>query len=333
MGQGSSLGAIVYPIRPMRMLITGGFGYLGSRLAQYFALQDGYDIVLGSRTSQKAPAWLPQASVINIPWDSPSGLDDVCAGVDVIIQAAGVNAQDCATDPVGAFEFNAVATGRLLQAAIQQGIKRFIYISTAHVYGSPLIGRITENSCPNSLHPYATSHRGGEDIVRYAHQRGQIEGIVVRLSNAFGAPSHKDANCWMLLVNDLCRQLIQTRKLALQSSGLQSRDFITMNNVARAIDHLLNLPSLAIADGLFNLGGGRSITVLEMAELISERGQTEFGIDVKVTRPEPGKNDKLTSLVFDITKLQQTGFKLTDNMNFEIDNTLRLCTEMSGDLI
>lgn len=317
----------------MRILITGGFGYLGSRLAQYFASQGGYDIVLGSRTSQKAPEWLPQAGVINIPWDSPSGLDDVCAGVDAIIQAAGLNAQDCYADPVAALAFNGAATGRLLQAAVRQKVKRFIYISTAHVYGSPLEGWITEGSCPTSLHPYATSHRAGEDLVRHAQQRDQIEGIVVRLSNAFGAPSHKNANCWMLLVNDLCRHLVRTRQLVLQTSGLQSRDFIAMQDVARAMDHLLHSPSTTIGNGLFNLGGGRSLTVLEMAELVAERGRTVFGIDAQITRPEPSKDEKVSSLIFDISKLQQTGFKLIGNMNLEIDKTLRLCSGSSGDIL
>lgn len=314
----------------MKLLITGGFGYLGARLAQHFASQEGYDVVLGSQTSRQSPEWLPQARVKQIPWGSSDGLEEACTGIDAIIQAAGVNARDCATNPVGAFEFNAVGTGRLLHAAIRQKVKRFIYISTAHVYGSPLMGRITEDTCPISLHPYATSHRAGEDLVRHAHQSGQIKGVVVRLSNAFGVPSHKDANCWMLLVNDLCRQLIQTRKLVLQSSGLQSRDFIAMQGVARAMEHLLKSPATAIGNGLFNLGGGRSLTVLEMAELIAERGRIGFGIDAKITRPEPSKDEKISPLIFDISKLQQTGFKLIDNINLEIDNTLRLCSGPLG---
>ena len=77
-----------------------------------------------------------------------------------------MNAQNCVTDPVAALEVNAVATARLLQAAIRQGAKRFIYLSTAHVYGSSLSGVITEETCPASLCPYAASHRAGEDVVR-----------------------------------------------------------------------------------------------------------------------------------------------------------------------
>lgn len=323
------MGAIVHPIRPMRMLITGGFGYLGSRLAQYFASQGGYDIILGSRTSQKDPDWLPQASVINIPWDSPFGLDEVCAGFDVIIQAAGLNAQDCYADPVAALAFNGAATGRLLQAAIRQKVERFIYISTAHVYGSPLEGRIAEESCPTSLHPYATSHRAGEDMVRHAHQRGQIEGIVVRLSNAFGAPAHKDANCWMLLVNDLCRQAVQTHKLVLRSSGLQQRDFITLEDVGCATEHLLGLTREQYDDSLFNLGGG-SLSVLEMTQRIEARCLAVLGFGPEIVRPEPAMNEQIASLQYVCEKLRKTGFSLKGVMDKELDNTLIMCSRIWG---
>lgn len=333
MGRRRSLGAVICPLRPMRILITGGFGYIGSRLAQHFAAQSRYNIVLGSRNCEEVPAWLPQVNIVNIPWDSPSSLEETCAGFDVIIHAAGMNAQDSYTDPIAALQFNGVMTGALLQAAIRQKAKRFIYISTAHVYGSPLEGWITEESCLRSLHPYATSHRAGEDMVRYAHELGQIEGIVVRLSNAIGVPSYKDVNCWTLLVNDLCRQLVKSGRLVLQSSGQQYRNFITIQDVARAIEHLLKSASSVIGNGLFNLGGARSFTVIEMAELIAERGRITFGVNAKISRQEFSESiqcNKIEPLIYDITKLQQTGYRLIENMDLEIDNTLRLCAEMSG---
>jgi UDP-glucose 4-epimerase len=313
----------------VKLLITGGFGYLGSRLAQYFASQGGYDIVLGSRASQDVPEWSPQARVVNIPWDSAGGLDDACAGVDVIIQAAGLNAQACYSDPVAALEFNGAATGRLLQTAIRQKVRRFIYVSTAHVYSSPLEGRITEESCPASLHPYATSHRAAEDLVRHAQQRELIEGIVVRLSNAFGAPAHKDANCWMLLVNDLCRQAVQTRKLELRSSGLQQRDFITLEDVACAAGHLIGLTREQYGDGLFNLGGA-SLSVWEMTQRIAARCRAVLGFSPEIVRPEPALNERIASLHYDCTKLRKTGFRLTGVMDNELDNTLLMCSQTWG---
>ena len=108
-------------------------------------------------------------------------------------------------------DFNGVATKRLVEAASRAGVKKFIYLSTAHVYASPLVGTITEQTLPNNSHPYASSHLAGESAVLNADERGVIQGVVMRLSNAYGAPMHKGVNCWMLVVNDLCRQAVQTR--------------------------------------------------------------------------------------------------------------------------
>jgi UDP-glucose 4-epimerase len=158
-----------------KILITGGMGYVGGRLAVHLA-QAGHQIVLGSRNASSPPVWLPQAEVLQIAWGDAGALEQSCDGVDVVIHAAGMNAQDCAADPAAALGFNGVATARLVAAACRAGVQRFIYLSTAHVYASPLVGAITEETCPRNMHPYATSHIAGEHAVLYANQHKQIRG-------------------------------------------------------------------------------------------------------------------------------------------------------------
>ncbi|SVE58312.1 uncharacterized protein METZ01_LOCUS511166, partial [marine metagenome] len=127
----------------MRILITGGFGYIGAKLAAYL-FQNGHHVVLGSQRVLTSPNWLPQTEVVNTIWEDEKALTKICQGVDAIIHAAGMNAQDCSSDPVSALRFNGLATSRILRSAIHAGISRFIYLSTAHVYGDPLIGVIDE---------------------------------------------------------------------------------------------------------------------------------------------------------------------------------------------
>ena len=199
----------------MNLLITGSFGYLGGRVTHYLAGQPQYSLLLGSRTKREVFHWCNQAETIEINWDSDASLNEVCTNIDAVVHLAGINAQACIANPATAFEVNALLTAKLVQAAVKKGVQRFIHLSTAHVYAAPLAGNITEETCPANLHPYATSHRAGEDVVRFAHQRGEIEGIVVRLSNAFGMPMDKAVNCWMLLVSDLCRQAVMERQMKL----------------------------------------------------------------------------------------------------------------------
>lgn len=311
----------------MKLLLTGGMGYLGSRLAQFISLQAGYEIVLGTRSEIMAPHWLPEVKVVQTRWSTASVLDEITSGVDTVIHLAGMNAQDCASDPAAAMEVNAVNTARLLQAAIRQGVKRFIYLSTAHVYGSPLAGVITEETCPASLHPYATSHRAGEDVVRAAHQGKSIEGVVIRLSNAFGAPAYIDANCWILLVNDLCRQSVTNHTMVLRSSGMQRRDFITLEDTCRAITHLQKLPVDKLGDGLFNVGGDWSPTILEMTQRVAERFQIITGIRPEILRKEADNSESTAVLKYGIKKLIDSGFKPKGNNNVdsELDGLIRFC--------
>ena len=312
-----------------RVLVTGGLGYLGSRLTGFLESRAKYNVIPVSR-QKICPSECFRSDILHIDWRSATSLDGICRHVGVIIHLAGMNAPDCAADPVAALEVNGLGTARLLDAAIRQGVKRFIYVSTAHVYGAALEGKITEDTCPTNVHPYASSHRAGEDVVRYAHCHGAIEGIVVRLSNAYGAPAHKDANCWMLLVNDLCRQAVTRGRLGLKSAGTQRRDFVTLEDVCRAVEHLMTLSSREIGDGLFNVGGGWAPTVLEMASLIAERCKYVLGFRPEIVRPGDARGHGSARLDYRIDKLLATGFELKSNRNEEVDMTLKMCHRFFG---
>lgn len=308
----------------MRILITGGFGFVGGRLAERLA-QVGHEIILGTRHSIDSPEWLQQAEVTKIAWDDEVALERLCDGVDVIIHAAGMNAQDCAVDPVGALAFNGLTTARLVAAATRASVKKFIYLSTAHVYANPLVGTITEETCPRNLHPYATSHLAGEQAVLSAHSRDELQGIVLRLSNAFGAPMHKDANCWLLLVNDLCKQALETRKLVLRTSGLQRRDFIGLSEVCYVAEKLVVFDKHT-QPAVFNVGAGESQLVLEMAKLIQQRCTEVLGFTPELQHKQRGVDEQDTTLIYRSDNLNTLGISWKSQTNtVEIDNLLLFC--------
>jgi UDP-glucose 4-epimerase len=309
----------------MRILITGGFGFVGGRLATHLA-QAGHQIILGSRHSISSPDWLKQAEVAKIAWDDEVTLERSCDGVDVIIHAAGMNAQDCAADPIAALAFNGLVTARLVATASQASVKKFIYLSTAHVYANPLVGTITEETCPRNLHPYATSHLAGEQAVLSSHSRGELQSIVLRLSNAFGSPMHKYANCWMLLVNDLCKQVVQTRKLVLHTSGLQQRDFISLTGVCQVTEQLVIDHTELKQANVFNVGAGVSQSVLEMAKLIQQRCAEVLGFTPELQRKQRGVDDQLSTLTYRTDNLSTLGISCKSQTNtVEIDKLLQFC--------
>jgi len=279
--------------------------------------------------AKSPPEWLRKAEVIKMDWDDCDALASICVGCDVIIHAAGMNAQDSIANPTEALAFNGAGTARLLVAGCKARVKRFIYLSTVHVYGSPLEGTITEDLPPLNPHPYATSHLAGESAVLYATKNKKIEGLVLRLANAFGAPAGAEANCWMLLVNDLCRQAVIFRNMTLRSTGLQRRDFVTLQDVSRVVAHMIDIPNSNIGDGLFNVGSGKSLRVIDMMEVIQKRCRVVLGYTPEIIRPLPAENEQSPSLDCRIDRLLSTGFKLKGDPHLEIDDILRMCNAYS----
>jgi UDP-glucose 4-epimerase len=303
------------------VLITGGLGYLGGRIC--CSLQDAWSLRIGTRRTQR-PSWLHAGELVPLELGSEKDLAAACDGVCHVVHLAALNENDSLADPERALLVNGLGTAKLLRAATRAGVERFIYFSTAHVYGK-LAGTISESSLPRPVHPYAISHHAGEDFVLAAQDERRLTGIVVRLSNSLGAPADPDVNRWTLIANDLCRQAVTHGTLTLRTSGVQRRDFIALSDVCRAVQHLLAIPPERCGDGLFNLGGESPLQVFELAEFIADCCQKVLGFRPPILRPQPPPGETVAALDYRIDKLKRTGFQLSGDFAAEIDATLKLC--------
>ena len=313
------------------VLITGGLGYVGGRVAEYLSANTDYKLrITTRRNTAQTPNWLRNGEVVHLDLMSDKDLESVCVAVKYIVHTAALNEVDSGTDPELALTVNGLGSLRLLRMAEKAGAKRFIYFSTAHVYGAPLRGVITETNVPRPVHPYAITHKTAEDFVLAAHDRKVLTGIVLRLSNGFGVPIRPDVKRWTLLVNDLCRQAVTTRKLVLRSAGVQRRDFITLFDVSRAVSHFISLPVDECDDGLFNLGGECSLRIIDIAKLIAERCHEILGFKPEIILPKSPSKETSYMLEYCIEKLKSTGFVPNGSMNTEIDATLLFCQREFG---
>ena len=269
----------------MHVLITGASGLVGSRIAKHLSSK-GIDLRLASRSH--IPYSLTNSSSFQLDWNSQESFDSACEDIDVCIHAAGLNAQDCDADPVAAFQVNGVGSARLRLAANRAGVRRIIYFSTAHVYRSPLVGTITEDCRTLNLHPYAQSHLAGESALYSYPDLTGPETLVLRMSNAFGAPLHPSANCWGLLANDLCKQAVLTRSLRLSTPGWQPRDFLPLSLVCSVTEQLLDTYIPSPTYHIFNLGGS-SMLVRDFAKFIQLQAANLFGekpsLDIPASNP------------------------------------------------
>lgn len=281
----------------MKILITGGYGFIGGRLVQSL-VNEGHQIAVGTRRKCPSSLWQTDINIVYLDWGNKDQIKQACKSVDVVIHAAGINSKNCLRDPIAALEFNGHATDRLVSASIEAEVKCFIYLSTAHVYCDPLEGRITENHKASNMHPYAASHFIGEQSVLKVNDSGRMRGLVLRLSNVIGAPIHKDVDCWDLLVNDLCRQAVKNRRLILHTDGQQERDFIGLSEVCREISWIISNHSQIQDRYIFNIGSGASKTVISMAQLVQRRCVEIFGFEPKLTANKIKSHDKKQKLLY-----------------------------------
>lgn len=309
------------------VLLTGGFGNLGGRIAATLHESGNWNIRLASRTAHRAPLWAPSAEVVHMDLINNLGVEDACKDTSLIIHLAALNDREAAANPEMAEAVSGKGTQLLSESAARSGTTHFVFMSTAHVYGSPLVGELSETSATKCTHPYATSHLSGENVVAQFHQRGDFLGIRLRCANGFGFPQDKSANIWHALVNDLCKQAVEQGSITLQTSGIQQRNFIPISDVCASIPHFVRLDQAKLSDGLFNLGIANSTSVYEMAKYIAHRSQAVLGVDPPISRPQVTPEDNGSDLDFQINKLISSGFTPMNNIDFEIDNLLRLCQE------
>lgn len=132
----------------------------------------------------------------------------------------------------------------------------------------------------------------------------------------------------MLLTNDLCKQAVKLRCMTLRSFGLQRCDFVSLHDGARVVDHMLELPSTKIGSGLFNVGSGQSMLVIDMVHLTQTRCKTLLYFTPKIIRPQPVKNEQNPDLDYRRDRLLNADFILNGNASSEIDAILLMCNEI-----
>lgn len=313
-------------VKKNRILITGGFGFIGGRLAQYLSAGSDIEVLIASRENRDIPDWLNKGKVLRIDWNSSASIAASCRDVNTIIHTAGLNSQECSKEPERAFLVNACYTARLLSATRRQGVSRFIYLSTVHVYDSRLSGQISEQTATANDHPYAASHRAAETLVSYCCRDSGIKPFILRLSNAFGAPISPDVNCWQLVINDLCKQAVQCKQMKIRSTGLQMRDFIPLSQVCTSIGELINNNIESENQQVFNLSSGNSTSIIDMAVNIQSRCHSLFGYSPPIIRETSTLPSSKEFLIIRNDRIKPfLNLPLHKNGD-EIDNLLRFCS-------
>ena len=286
----------------MKVLITGGFGYLGENIAK-FLKEKGYDIRIFSIKHHESKKEKYETQIGNIL--SKIDLKKACKGVDHIIHLAALsNPEMCKKDPLSALEINGFGTRNVLEVGEEIGIKKFIYVSSFHVYGNSK-GKITEETPTKPLNDYGITKLLGELYCRQISKK--MNYVILRLSNSYG-PSLSDSG-WNLVVNNLCKQCYKNKEIILKSKGVQKGNFVSINDINQAIHLILKEKPERIKGEIFNVGGNDTISISELANIVAQLYKEAYGKDAKIIIPKDVENKPLIDFDYRFDKIKNIGYE------------------------
>lgn len=298
------------------LVVTGASGYLGSYLLRS-ASRRGY---AAQGVVRAQVPWL-EASVQQVAPLLPEA-DAAVEGADTVVHLAAPNETSFRTDPAAALQETVAMSRSVARACARTGVRRLLCVSTVHVYGSALRpgAWITEETPPAPIADYGRSRLISEQVM--LDEAVGIQLVILRLTNGVGCPVSLLVDRWTLVANDLCRQAATSGRLRLAHPG-QWRDFIPLDAVANVIlDGSNKANEQRLGPGIYNLSAGRSITVLELAQLIAAEAKDmklQVSIDAPVETADPPYR-------VDNSKIRHTGLLPDDlSLSGELRNTVALC--------
>lgn len=281
----------------MRVLVTGGAGYIGSHTAKALARAGHEPVVFDNLSTghQWAVKWGP---LIEADLANEAAIRDslIKYAIDAVIHfAACAYVGDSMHDPGKYFQNNVVHSLNLLRAMNEAGVKKIVFSSSCATYGMPESLPINEDHPLNPVNPYGESKRMMENMLRWYGEIHGFKWISLRYFNAAGADREGEIG----EVHDPETHLIplaigaaldESRKLAVFGTdyptpdGTAIRDYIHVADLASA--HLLALESMdRIHNQIFNLGTGTGVSVQEIVNLVSRLASRRIELVYEPRRP------------------------------------------------
>ena len=247
------------------ILLSGSTGFLGGYLKKYYESLNYNVITIGRRNSDIkydfANGILTSALVEKIKSED----------IDLFIHAAASNELYCKPEDILCYRVNVEGVKCALEMCRRSCINGFVYISTCHIYGR-LVGNITESIVPKPINDYGLSHLLAEQLVQMYSRNYDLETLIVRPSNIYSVPQ-TNINRWTLVPNCFCKDVFENKKLVINTSGKQMRNFVHIKSVA---DDILMFKN---CNNVINSYGNEVLSIRDVAYKVLEVAKNKFGIE------------------------------------------------------
>ncbi|MBK8026133.1 MAG: SDR family NAD(P)-dependent oxidoreductase [Chloroflexi bacterium] len=286
-----------------RILITGGAGFIGGHFAEHL-LRSGDQVVIldnlstGVKTNVPAGAQFIQGDV-----RSPEDLNAVFAGgLDAVLHLAGqASIRLSYADPAADLNVNTVGTINVLQACLQHRVSRLLFASSMTIYGHAADVPTPEDAPPAPISYYAVSKYAAERYVHLTAARREpgftLNATSLRMFNVFGERQSL-TNAYQGVLAIFIGNVLRGEPITIHADGEQSRDFVHIDDVARA--WVAALDNEASYGQVMNIGTGQPTTVNELCDLVL--GAFGHSRDTYPVRYEPAQPGDMRRSAADIAR-------------------------------
>ena len=282
-------------MRPKRVLVTGGAGFISSNLVRHLLGATPYEVVsldaltyAGNMDNLADVMGHERLRFVHGDIRDPELVREIVADVDVIVNAAAESHVEKSIEE-GASEFvttNVEGTQILLDAIREAPVERFVLISSSEVYGTALGSPMDEEHALNPRSPYAAT-KAGADRLAYAYfVTYGLPIVILRPFNNYGPRQHPEK-----VIPRFITSALLDEPLTVHGDGHASRDWLFVDDDAEAIEAAIETDLDAVAGEVINVATGVDITVSEIADVVLEQlGKPE---SLKTFVPErPGQVDR-----------------------------------------
>ena len=298
----------------VKVLVTGGAGFIGSHIAGYFQNRAKVRVLDNLRSGFKH-----NLDGIHCEFIRGSILDRgvvrrAVRGVDYIFHlGAMVSVPESMLKPVECVEINTNGTLVLLEEAARAGVKKLILSSSAAIYGdNPRVPKV-ETMLPEPKSPYAVTKLDGEFYCRMFADEGRLPTTCLRYFNVFGPRQNPDSS-YAAAVPAFINRALNNQPIIIFGDGRQTRDFVQVEDVVAANAFFA---TRSAATGVFNVACGRSITINQLAATIRRLTGSRSEIQHAAARPGDVKHSLAA-----IGKLREAGFTPKSDFHQGLEATI-----------
>lgn len=247
----------------MKVLVTGGAGFIGSHVTQQLISSGHKVIVLDNLIKGQKTSVDPKAKLVVGDIADAKSAQQALQGVDAVIHMAGlIVVPESVHDPILYSKNNFMGTIKFLESMRKTGVKKIIFSSSATVYGSPQKLPITEDTPLHPDNPYGASKAAVESYLQTYNAVFGFDSIILRYFNPYGPGENHVPETHA--IPNFIKSTLKRTSIPLYWGGEQIRDFIYIDDLVQAHIDVLNLTGHQI----FNIGTEKGVKVMDVIEEI-----------------------------------------------------------------